>query len=89
MKQKIVEFSLGNWSSMNLKEILPEELQDDYWKSEAETVASDFRKVAQPKLVYRLFPQWTGTTDTLLLDGKRLHGGRRMSALLEQNTRSK
>lgn len=84
MKQKIVEFSLGNWSSMNLKEILPEELQDDYWKSEAETVASDFRKVAQPKLVYRLFPQWTGTTDTLLLDGKRLHGGRRMSALLEK-----
>ena len=36
------------------------------------------------KLVYRLFPQWTGTTDTLLLDGRRLHGGRRMSALLEK-----
>lgn len=84
MEKKIVEFSLENWDSVNLSEILPEGMQDDYWKSEAEIVASDFRKVAQPKMVYRLFFQWDRTPDCLLVDGKVLHGGRRMSALLEK-----
>lgn len=84
MKQEVLCFSPDDFLPVDLSVLLPADMQDEYWITEAAEVTSDFHQVVQPKLVYRIFTDWESTSDTLLLEGKALHGGRRMLALLEK-----
>ena len=71
-----------NWTETGIRDRLPHDMHDDYWDGELKAVMSQAALLLVPRLVYRVYTDFSVALDEIQINGIELHCGSRATGLL-------